>query len=284
MRKSLFYLVSAIVLAGCTEELELPSPAEDAPTQTMHTRSLEGAVYHEVTDSWMIPQKNPYTLANVQRAYDRLSSGQSAQMLSRTQASAFPDKQLKATHYALKIYPRTEAEQWEIELMEDVLVDYVPFGYTSLTQKEIAKLPQARSTAAVFQEKSPYTVTYEGYQSTEGGPTEPFTSQLPILYALWPVDKPLPDRMEYVIDHEIFRPQADDSDAMRMLKNEVMALASGVPATALAPTSSDNPYLPSYSHMYIRSHSSYRKESCAVGQLLCRIRFGRPHWWLGNRV
>lgn len=35
------------------------------------------------------------------------------------------------------------------------------------------------------------------------------TYQLPILYTVWPVDKPLPEDLEYVVDHEIFKSYPD---------------------------------------------------------------------------
>ncbi len=56
-------------------------------------------------------------------------------------------------------------------------------------------------------EVSPYTVTYTDYESTDGGPTGPVTFQLPILYATWPIDKALPEGMEYVVENEIHIPE-----------------------------------------------------------------------------
>ncbi len=87
----------------------------------LRTRSLDGAVYNEVVDAWMVPQADPYTLENFPKAYDKLAAQKSTQTLSKAQAAEFAaSKKLAPTHYALKIYPKTEAEQWQVEMMEDV--------------------------------------------------------------------------------------------------------------------------------------------------------------------
>ena len=208
----------------------------------MKTRSLEGAVYNEVVDAWMIPQADPYTLANFQAAYDKLAAGRSTQTLSKSLAADFtPAKRLAPTHYALKIYPRNEEEQWQVEMMEDVQVAYIPFSFAQLTPDEAVKVEKSktRSAANIFPEKSPYTVTYDYAESTDGDPTGPQTFQLPILYTVWPVSKPLPADLEYVLDYEIFLPHAASktSKALGVLQNEAITHVLGrmVPIPIAAP-------------------------------------------------
>ncbi len=223
MKKMLFLLAPAMLVAGCAQDLELTGPENVATpppegVSEMRTRSLERAVYNEVVDAWMIPQADPYTLANFQAAYDKLAA---------EKKEFAPAKKLKPTHYALKIYPKTEEEQWRVEKMEDVNVAYIPFSFVQLTQEEAVKVEKAktRSAANTFPEKSPYTVTYKDYKSTNGGPTDPQTYQLPILYTVWPVDKPLPADLEYKMDYEIFLPNNENSAAQ--LSKEAMPLLWG---------------------------------------------------------
>ncbi len=244
VRKLLFLLVPAMLAASCAQEIEFADPEmkTDAPeaasdaSQTF-TRSLDGAVYNEVVDAWMIPQADPYTLANFQAAYDKLAAGKSVQTLSKAQSAEFaPAKKLAPTHYALKIYPRNEEEQWRVEMMEDVQVAYIPFDWVQLSHDEVEKHPAsktlARSAANTFPEKSPYTVTYDYTESTDGGPTGPQTFQLPILYTVWPVGKPLPDDLEYVIDYEIFLPrtatQTKSAESLMALELEAVSAARGI--------------------------------------------------------
>ncbi len=249
MKKTLFYLALAVLVAGCAQDIELTEPliAEGDP-QTEYqplTRSLEGAVYNDVVDAWMVPQADPYTLENFQRAYDNLALGKSTQKLSKAQAAEFtPAKKLAPTHYALKIYPKNEEEQWRVETMEDVQVAYIPFDWVQLSHDEVEKLPTSKtltsSAANTFAEKSPYKVTYVNTHATDGGPTGPVTYQLPILYTVWPVDKPLPTDLEYVIDYEVFLPDAaaqmKGAEALSILEVEAVSAALGVVPIRVMPT------------------------------------------------
>jgi hypothetical protein len=220
MKKQLFIyfsVLTALVLVGCAENFDLNEPMAVESQQAVATfepltRSVDGAIYNEVTDSWMIHRADPFTLTNVQAAYDRLAAKQSAQSLTLAEADKFKvGEKLAPTHYALKIYPKNEEEQWRVEMMKDVNVAYIPFNYSQLTQEEVEKVEQNRAktqtSALVFAEKSPYTVTYDNYESTDGGPTTPLTSQLPILYVVWPADKPFPTDLEYVVDYPVFLPE-----------------------------------------------------------------------------
>lgn len=238
MKRLLFPILLLMFAVGCTQEVEFPEPSsgENEGIIELQTRSLTGAVYNEATGVWMVPQKDPYTLANFQAAYETLSTGKSTQTLTRAQAGEFAAAtRLEPTHYALKIYPRSEEEQWRVETMEDVQVAYIPFDYAQLTPEEVETLPQqvrTRSAANAFTEKSPYTVTYENYEVTDGGPTGPVTFQLPILYTVWPVEKPLPSDLEYVVDYEVFLPRASakaqSAEALSALEREAVAAAAGI--------------------------------------------------------
>lgn len=192
---------------------------------------MENAVYNKEVGAWMIPQNDPYTLENFQAAYDNLASGKSCKILTRAEAIEFPEsKQLEPTHYALRIYPKTEEEQWRVETMEDVSVVYAPFNYAVLTSEEITRVPKTRVQIHSPFEVSPYTVTYDYTGSTDGDPTGPETLQLPVLYSVWPVDKPLPDDLEYKKDYDIFLPEAADQvmsgKAISLLRSEMWASVS----------------------------------------------------------
>ncbi len=245
MKNIFLFLVPAMLAAGCAEQIELVEPGsmtgdrETVPEQK--TRSIEGAVYNEAVDAWMIPQKDPYALENFQNAYDNLAAGKSAQSLTKAQAAEFTlAKKLSPTHYALKIYPRNEEEQWRVETMKGIQVAYIPFDHVQLTQEEVENLPQAqvktRSAADTFVEKSPYSVTYDYIDVFDGGPTGPVTYQLPIIYTVWPVDKPLPDDLQYVVDYEVFLPHVlstkiQETETMSILEFEAITTALGVSPT-----------------------------------------------------
>lgn len=186
------------------------------------------------------PKPIPYILKNFQQAYDNLSSGKSIQNLTRAESNEFKEsRQLQATHYALRIFPKNEGEQWEIERMEDIKVAYLPFNYVQLTEEEVKKLDKTatRSNQSSYPEGSVYTVTYEDVEIV-GGLTVTETYILPVLYVIWPCDKPLPENVEYKIDYEVFIPYSAKKTrsvelgetALQILEEEAIALALGIPA------------------------------------------------------
>lgn len=233
-------------LWSCSEHPEAPvrDVASEEADRTEASISTGEVVYHAQTSSFIRRRNDPYTLENFQRAYDNLASGRACQALTRSQLEEFaPGTQLKATHYSLKLYPKNEKEQWKIALMEDIKVSYLPFDYVQLSQEEIDELPAfTRSGTELYPENSPYSVTYDELE-TENGPAETETYQMPIMYVVWPYDKPLPEDMDYEIDYEVFIPNDSEptrsaglpEDAMRILEREAIHTALGIsPSTALA--------------------------------------------------
>lgn len=226
----------------------------------------------------MIPQKDPYTLANFQKAFENLKNGNASQQFSTSAYSSIAHAEpLQATHYRLKIYPRNESEQWKIELMEDVHVSYIPFDYVPLTLEEINRISTStRTVKAVYPEKNPYTVTYDDLE-TNDGPVDPQTFLLPILYVVWPYEKPLPDEMEYEIECEVFLPSSYalqtrnsasvmDADLLHTLENEAIGLALGesIPRTS---ASSDI-----YLRGYVKQFDNFLSKYVAVPHLKVDIR------------
>ncbi len=73
---------------------------------------------------------------------------------------------------------------------------------------------------------------------TTDGPVPPETYTMPILYTVWPCDKPLPEAYDYIIDYEVFIPQYNDgtksqsglsTDALHILEQEAISIALGKP-------------------------------------------------------
>lgn len=226
MRKTLLFLwcgVLAVGVCGCS------GYEEYAPEDTFQERVmvlaeadilLMDAVYHEGVQSWICPKSDPYRLENFQQAYDNLASGQlefsnasnefAINVKSiQNEFSASAEKQLKlqATHYAVKILPKTENEQWLLESDEQIKVTYVPFDYVSLAEEQVQNLRMSRSQN-LFREEAKerrYSVTFEGGMSSEG-PVDPVTYELPVLYAVWPCNRPFPADMDYEILYDVFLP------------------------------------------------------------------------------
>ncbi|MDR2910244.1 MAG: hypothetical protein LBV47_02605 [Bacteroidales bacterium] len=247
------YVFSSWVVTSGNVELEkvtdnpaaFSMPAGNVAVQAkfIKVRIFKDAVYHEGVGAWIAPQEDPYTLENFQQAYANLSAN------DLTRSSEFSViKNLTATHYAIKIFPKNEDEQWEIELTEDVEVSYIPFTYIGLTEKEAEKIePTSRaSEMPVFPESNPYVVTdNEIEQTVDSIPAEENISQvMPILYAVWPVNKPLPEHIEYEKDYDVFLPFDDgqtrsttalSENSLRLLENEAIRLALGYVSPSVMP-------------------------------------------------
>lgn len=94
-------------------------------------------------------------------------------------------------------------------------------------------------------EQSHYSVTYDDLE-TDGGPSvESETYIMPILYVVWPVDKPLPCELDYEIDYEVYLPPYESDmtrsisshselsrSALQILEDEAISLALGIDVPA----------------------------------------------------
>ncbi len=287
MRKNLPCLLPVPFLAACAQEIEFAEPASTTEVSQealeFRTRSVEGAVYNEVVDAWMVPQPDPYTLKNFQAAYDALAAGNSTQTLSKAQSAEFAaGRKLAPTHYALKIYPHDEAEQWRVETMEDVQVSYIPFDYVQLTAQEVEKLPAAKvqavgtsaARAFTFAEKSPYTVTYDYTHVTDGGQTGPRTFQLPILYTVWPVEKPLPEDLEFVVDYEIFLPRAATLskivESLSVLEGEALSMSMLPPGGGIVIP----PFKPASTRVFVSAYDNTLNAYVPMRNLKVTVYYG----------
>lgn len=235
LMKQMIVLLSCLVfmiggIVGCVKE-DIRDYEESAQKQLEETRAISfigDAVYHQTTDSWIVPRQDPYVLDNFQRAYDGLLSGKLAVNLSADMLNELSEIRLTATHYNIKIYPKTEAEQMQLETTDDVVISYIPFNYIQLPNEVTEQLDKH----VVFAEASRYTETHDDFVSMEGT-IEPFTVTLPVLYAVWPCDKQFPADMDYEILNEIFIPEdipqtrSDNMTAMQLLEQTAIEQALG---------------------------------------------------------
>ena len=230
MRKIFLFLFCCIpVMEVCScSDYEEYMPEEDVLQERQMSvaqadEKLLDAVFHESSQSWVYLQGDPYRLENFQKVYDNLvlNSAEFAEVGEeefavklrnvKKELAADTKKQLKLkpTHYAVKVLPKTEEEQRALEWDEQLKVAYVPFDYVSVPESQVSHIRMQR-TGAVYHEEAEerrYTVTYEGGMDADG-PTDPVTLELPVLYVVWPCDKPFPADMDYEVLYDVFLPQA----------------------------------------------------------------------------
>ena len=240
LKTQLFIALTYVLVLGmwgCTNQFEnFETQTSTELEQSVGTISLNDIVFHDASRSWLKPQADPYTLENFQRAYARLSSGNSNQIVTGSLSEEFKEtRQLTATHYALRIYPRNEKEQSEIESMDDITVAYLPFDHVLLPKNAVKDTETLiKKGTSIYPEERRYTVTYDDYETIDG-PIEPQTYIMPVLYVVWPIDKPLADDLDYEVDYEVFLPQRAiqtrsttlNANAIKVLEKEAIQLAFG---------------------------------------------------------
>lgn len=111
--------------------------------------------------------------------------------------------------YALSILPRSYNEQIEIEQAEGIMVSYIPFGFEPISISPA----MASDVCCSSLEDDTRTVpvqTSKGYDSIQKSIGDekgdgPSSIRIPTLYVEWPIDKPLPNDLDYTIDYYILR-------------------------------------------------------------------------------
>lgn len=237
--RTLLVCMLPFLFSACTDSFDdASSPV--APAEPSVNAPAKELLYDRTSGSFVYRRSDPYTLDNFRRACDALRTGESLLPLTRAEQEEFGGEELRATHYALRVYPRNETEQWLIDRMDDVSRSYLPFDYAAASADDASAAgADSDSAPSVELEQSPYTVTYDDYVTADGEPVEPMTVRMPVMYVVWPCDKPLPDELDYKIDYEVFLPRSAaqtrstglGAEAMRLLELEAVCRAEGVART-----------------------------------------------------
>ncbi|MDE5637872.1 MAG: hypothetical protein K2I43_07675, partial [Alistipes sp.] len=237
--RTLLVCTLPFLFSACADSFD-DAVAPVNPPEQPQAVPVKEIVYDSTSGSFVYHRNDPYTLDNFRRAYDALRTGRSLLPLTRAEQEEFAGEELRATHYALRIYPRNETEQWFIDRMDDVSYAYLPFDYAAASADDASAAGAEPDCApSVELEQSPYTVTYDDYVTADGQPVEPMTVRMPVMYVVWPCDKSLPDELDYKIDYEVFLPRSAvqtrstglGDDAMRLLELEAVCRADGVART-----------------------------------------------------
>lgn len=218
-------LICSLFLLGvaCSQDDWLTSEVKSGTEKNLVVKekiSVQNVAFQESTGYWLHKKGDPYTLANFRRVYDDILAGKYKE-LTRAEVNAVSEtEELTATHYSVKFFPKTEAEQWQLERMEDINISYYPFEYALLSEEQVEELNVTRSAVNTLPDETRYTVTYDNLRTIEG-PAPPQTFTLPVLYVVWPVDKPFPAGMDYEIVEELYIP---DYSAESKVDPEVNAM------------------------------------------------------------
>ena len=174
------FSVLLLALVSCEKELlEEFDYVGESKDMTMTTKADNTYYYHEPTGLLLMPKTKSRVMPVGTKEY------------AESNFSA----------YALKIFPRSYLEQRHIENLEDVIVSYVPFGYTPVSINNMSR-ETLRRNYTVIEEENPYTETSKCIQyapDADASSMKTTKIHLPTLYVEWPKEKPLPQNLNYDI-------------------------------------------------------------------------------------
>jgi len=226
----LFYSLFLLGMA-CSQDDSLTATVDPSPVVSQITKekiSLHDVAFQESTGYWLHKKGDPYTLANFRRVYNDILAGKYKELTRAEIGAVSETEELSATHYSVKFFPKTEAEQWMLERMEDINISYYPFEYRLLSEEQVEELDVTRSAVNTLPDETRYTVTYDDLRTVEG-PVSPQTFKLPVIYAAWPVNKPFPANMDYEIVEELYIPDYSDESNVDSKVNTILETRSFFP-------------------------------------------------------
>lgn len=116
------------------------------------------------------------------------------------------------THLGIKFFPKDVSEQDLLSRTDVTAVSYIPFGFSPISPDRVAA-KGGFSSLPSFPETSHYVIDGSKYVSVSQtrANEEPRTIQLPIMYALWPINESLPDSIEYEVCFKTIIPEKESS-------------------------------------------------------------------------
>lgn len=166
-------------------------------TLTKATSDDYSYVFNASNQLWMRVQDDPYKMSNINKMFYREGI----------------EKEVKATHYALKLFPRDEQELNELIALNDIHYSYIPFGYEYVPAFLSDSLDTIVEKMSCFFEEERYF--YSDIHDTT------IKRSMPVLYAAWPINRSLPKGFDYSIEYSVCIPDylgeyANDHDMNRL--------------------------------------------------------------------
>ena len=184
-------------------------------------------VYQKSTNTWLVKQDDPYCLDYQKRVIEKNDK------LKRLFASS-KSLELLPTHLAIRLYPKNEEEYEAIVNMKDVDVAYSPFDHVPVK----VGATTAKEDVLYLEDRPKYTIKRNIYD-IDGNLERIDTEEMPVLYAVWPIDKPLPNGVDYEIDYEVLIPKKSkhylgNEAVLNSLERESVFQATGIEITKTA--------------------------------------------------
>ncbi len=165
MKRYLLFVIVCLSIS-CSKEID-QSFQVSCSTLTKATSDDYSYVFNASNQLWMRVQDDPYKMSNINKMFYREGI----------------EKEVKATHYALKLFPRDEQELNELIAMS-CFFEEERYFYSDIHDATIKR-------------------------------------SMPVLYAAWPINRSLPKGFDYTIEYSVCIPDylgeyANDHDMNRL--------------------------------------------------------------------
>ncbi|MBO5563147.1 MAG: hypothetical protein J5939_05485 [Bacteroidales bacterium] len=171
------------------------------------------------------------------------------------------NNRISPTHSAIIIYPNDIGEERRLELDERIAIDNIPFGFIRVPPTKASSLRQSIVSPPNFQEQVSCIIENE----------EP-DIDLPILYAIWPVDLPIPDSLCWKKSHDVFIPRSFNSSSCSILSSNL--------ENALMQSSFNSRKSMSVHNGFIRFFDSFLDNTVTVSKLKIKVVNGSSYSYI----
>ncbi|MBO7604454.1 MAG: hypothetical protein J6S97_08595 [Bacteroidales bacterium] len=260
MKKLLSFILFLAAIISCSKAID---PDYSSEERALFTKSSvdnvekKAPVFCPQANAWIRPSSDPYKLSSFRSILSQISK-ETADTLS-------------ATHYAMRIYPKSLEEQANLERDTRLKVVYTPFDYISCSAEQATLLDRSigRANARILDlRKYSITDTIEN----EDGTIRKEITQLPVLYVVWPVGFTIPEELDYVIDYEVFIPNDEQrkNDSIRQAEIDSQnEWGYGVPSTKAMRSSGVRIF-----SGYIKNYEDMLDSTLAMANLKIRFQQG----------
>lgn len=259
-----------LVLMGCSHYLA--DSNYSIRDEAIHVNSVY--LHDNCTGLLLKKQTDPFSISALSEAKQSLINDYNLYSLTKAEVDGLSSYEVKATHCALTIFPKSNREVAQIEGTEGVKIAYYPFNYSIVGGYDSNNPEQYDSYIA---ERNPHKMKYENVCSSECDSIIPVVYEdLPVLYAVWPVEHEIPDTLDYRIDYEVCLPNksVEHNNYYSLIKKE--AIRKALNRSIETKTMNEPDDSASYKGLggYIKCFDSHTNTYQGIGGLSVRAQFG----------
>ncbi len=245
-------LLCLTVLFGCSPIVSIVPEDDDSPLaitkSSVADLGRDSLFYYTDEACWIKPQADPYKFIYFQTA--------ATQYFSECKTTSLKNSEISPTHYALIVYPKSESEVNRIMNIDGIKISYIPFGYSPVSDDEV---PISLKTNASQLEFRKHTNS---------------TTNMPVMYVVWPINISIPDDIDFHIEYDAFIPDYTNLNEYEF--EELLCIEKRAIEIATSNESGECSRGQSYRtlHALIKNNDNLLGSPVPVGNLKIRVQYG----------